>query len=321
MILIKDENNLEESLIIEENETKLNLKHFIYLDKNKLHSYSSQILGGIVQIKRLTENTGNKISQNSDELSTEKIQEDGKEGEVTMGPKNTLGGMSGKTINKTTDKSNYKKGVNTEINEWVHSSTEDMIEHDYGYLKFEENLIERNILKEISNIKELEKYSSLIKIKGICKFTDWDSIMEAFNNREMLELLIKGNLEKENITEKSTGYKARKQQEEKNIKIGITIIKAFSFGPITVNIKTGNFDLVGSLNPEYLRATKEQFRTAYIMPGDVEMTIVGFMTKRVIEKTSFPGIGATIDMRGIWKEWMGNIDAVIEPIAIYTEIN
>jgi hypothetical protein len=56
------------------------------------------------------------------------------------------------------------------------------------------------------------------------------------------------------------------------------------------------------------------------MPGDVEMTIVGFIPRRKIEKITFPGISGTIDMTEVWKGWTGEIDAVIEPIAIYTEI-
>ena len=147
---MQEDLELKENLI-EEDEIS-SLKHFIYLDKIKLHSYSSQLFGGVVQLRRLTENEGTKSTQSSGEEYTEKIQEDGKEGEISIGPKNYAGGASGKTLDKTTLKDGYKKGVNTASDEYLSSTTEDKVEHDYGYLKFEEILINKGILKEIKDI-------------------------------------------------------------------------------------------------------------------------------------------------------------------------
>jgi len=310
---MKSEKKSEENLTIEEDEIS-NLKHFIYLDKNKLHSYSSQIFKGIVQIKRLTENEGIRSTQNSDEEFTEKIQEDGKEGEITAGPKNILGGISGKTIDKTTHRNSYKKGISTESNESLNSLTEDIIEHDYGYLKFEEILIENKMLKQISNIEDLEQYPALVRIKGSCRFIDWDSIVNLFNNQNVIDILIKSS-----HTDPKSSHQ-QKKEEEKSIKLGIDVIKAFSLGAVTVNTKIGNSNLIGSINPEHLRLAREQLRSAYIMPGDTEMIIVGFIPKRITESIIFPGLAGKIDMKELWKVWVGKIDAVIEPIAIYTEI-
>ncbi|MBD2335920.1 hypothetical protein H6G64_02800 [Calothrix sp. FACHB-156] len=312
---MQEEIKLKENLI--EEDEALNLKHFIYLDKIKLHSYSSQLLGGLVQLRRLIENEGIRSTQSSGEEYTEKVQEDGKEGEISFGPKNYAGGISGKTIDKTISKNGYKKGLNTKSDEYLYSTTEDIVEHDYGYFKFEEILTNKGILRQINNIEELEKYSSLIKITGVCRFTDWDSIIEAFSSDNVINYFLNSN---QSVDKGFKQNSQKNKKEENNFKATLEMIKAFSIGSVTVNTHIGNSNLIGTINQEHLRITRDQLRSAYIMPGDVEMTIVGFIPRRRIEKTTFPGISGTIDMTEVWKGWAGEIDAVIEPIAIYTEI-
>lgn len=316
---MQEDLELKENLI-EEDEIS-SLKHFIYLDKIKLHSYSSQLFGGVVQLRRSTENEGTKSTQSSGEEYTEKIQEDGKEGEISIGPKNYAGGASGKTIDKTTHKDGYKKGINTTSDEYLNSTTEDIVEHDYGYLKFEEILINKGILKEIKDIEELEKYSSLIKITGVCRFIDWDSIIELFSHDNVINLFLpNSDQNSKKGFKQNTQQKKEEENHLKTTKAGLEIIKAFSIGSVTVNTNIGNSNLIGTINQEHLRITRDQLRSAYIMPGDVEMTIVGFIPRRGIEKITFPGLSGLIDMTEVWKAWTGEIDLVIEPIAIYTEI-
>jgi hypothetical protein len=316
---MQEDLELKENLI-EEDEIS-SLKHFIYLDKIKLHSYSSQLFGGVVQLRRSTENEGTKSTQSSGEEYTEKIQEDGKEGEISIGPKNYAGGASGKTIDKTTHKDGYKKGINTTSDEYLNSTTEDIVEHDYGYLRFEEILINKGILKEIKDIEELEKYSSLIKITGVCRFIDWDSIIELFSHDNVINLFLpNSDQNSKKGFKQNTQQKKEEENHLKTTKAGLEIIKAFSIGSVTVNTNIGNSNLIGTINQEHLRITRDQLRSAYIMPGDVEMTIVGFIPRRGIEKITFPGLSGLIDMTEVWKAWTGEIDLVIEPIAIYTEI-
>jgi hypothetical protein len=316
---MQEDLELKENLI-EEDEIS-SLKHFIYLDKIKLHSYSSQLFGGVVQLRRSTENEGTKSTQSSGEEYTEKIQEDGKEGEISIGPKNYAGGASGKTLDKTTLKGGYKKGVNTTSDEYLSSTTEDIVEHDYGYLTFEEILINKGILKEIKDIEELEKYSSLIKISGVCRFIDWDSIIELFSHDNVINLFLpNSDQNSKKGFKQNTQQKKEEENHLKTTKAGLEIIKAFSIGSVTVNTNIGNSNLIGTINQEHLRITRDQLRSAYIMPGDVEMTIVGFIPRRGIEKITFPGLSGLIDMTEVWKAWTGEIDLVIEPIAIYTEI-
>ncbi|HYX15170.1 MAG TPA: hypothetical protein VE944_12535 [Nostoc sp.] len=306
---MKKEQELENNFI--ENIEDINLKHFIYLDRNRLHSYSSQLLNGIVQIKRLTENEANKITQGTDEEYTEEIQEDGKEGEISIGPKNLAGGLSGKTIDKTIIRKGFKKGINADTKEYSYSSSEDIVDHDNGYLDFEEGLIRKGILKEIKSELDLKEYSSLIKITGTSKFFDWNSIIETFTDKDILSIFL-------NQTQLNSNQRKAKEQE---IKIALKMLKAFSLGSITIHTKIGDSNAIGSINPENLCMTREQLRTGYIMPGDVEVSIVGFVPRRKVEKIDYPGMAGTIDMIELLTAFVGRVDIAIDPIAIYTKIN
>ncbi len=160
-------------------------------------------------------------------------------------------------------------------------------------------------------MSELQKYSSLIKITGTFKFFDWDSILEIISDQEIMAMFIPIDT-KLNHTQR--------KNKEKEMNAGLKIIKAFSLGSITIHTKLDDSNIIGSINPEHLRMTRYQLRSAYIMPGDVEVTVVGFVPRRKIEKTNFPGIAGTIDMTKLWEIFVGEIDVVVDPIAIYTEI-
>ncbi|MGM3305780.1 DUF6414 family protein [Anabaena sp. WFMT] len=318
---MKEKDRLEINL--EKEGIDFSLKHFIYLDKNKLHSYSSQLLGGIIQSTKLVETEGTRKTKSPDEEYSEILEEIGGEGELTAGAKNVWGGVSGKGSYKKTTKNGLKKGINNQTEELLSSYMEDIIEHDDGYLKLEEILISKGILKEITSLEELEKYSSLVKITGVCRFVDWDSIIEVFKIDSIINNFLENEQQQEQLSSAAKGFKQNSQQKKSAIntfKDSLNVIKAFSIGSVTVNTKVSNLHLIGSINQEYLRLTRDQLRSAYIMPGDVEMIIVGFIPRRNMEKITFPGLVGMLDLTGFWEFLGGEIDVVIEPIAIYTEI-
>lgn len=308
---MKTEKELNNDLTENSEETKI--KHFIYLDRERLNSYASQLSDGIVQVRRLGENEVTKITKGSNDEYTEEIQEDGREGEISIGPKNYAGGLSGKTIDKTTRKQGFRKGLTTEGSEFSYSAFEDIHTHDNGYLEFEEDLIKKGFLKEIKDESELKEYSSLIKITGTSKFFDWDSIVETFSDKEILYMLMdQGN---NSLTSN------QKKTKEKEMNIALKVIKTFSLGSLTIHTQLGISNAIGSINPKNLCMTKDQLRTAYILPGDVDVTVVGFIPRRKVGKINFPGIAGSIDFAELWKAFVGEVDIAIDPIAIYTEIS
>jgi hypothetical protein len=101
------------------------------------------------------------------------------------------------------------------------------------------------------------------------------------------------------------------------------MIENFSIGEITVHTHIENAGIITSLNLAYLCMTRDQLRAAYILSGDVEITIVGYSPKRASNSTSFTGVAAMIDQfaPSLWQGLVGNVNFVLEPIAIYAETN
>ena len=293
---------------LEKNGSDISLKHFIYLDRKRLDSYSSQLLDGIVQIRRITENAGAKTTDSPNQQYTEHTEENGREGEISLGPKTYAGGFSAKGASKTTKKTGVKQGGQTTIDELSQSFSEDKIDYHNSYLLFEQELITKGILKEISRESQLNQYSSLIKITGISKFFDWESVMN-FMDRQYEQVCSLLNLV------------GQEQVSPNTLNLAIQAVKTFSLGEITFHTKIENSILVASLNPENLCMTKDQLRSGYVMPGDIEATIVGFVPKRRIEQTTFPGLAGQLNMVDLWNELTGSVQTVIDPIAIYTEVH
>ncbi|MEH1842898.1 MAG: hypothetical protein V7L20_30210 [Nostoc sp.] len=290
----------------ENNGSATSLKHFIYLDRNRLNSYSSQLEDGIIQIRRLTENLGNKTSDVHGERYTEKTEEEARDIEVSLGPKNIMGGVSAKGNDKLTKKEGYKEGAKTITDESSESFSQDKIDYHNTYLMFENQLITKGILKEIHHEDQLKQYASLIKITGTSKFFDWNSLLKVVD--EFGNVLANNSPPEEAL-------------QADAIKLIFQAVKLFSLGEITLHTKIGNSILISSLNVENLCMTKDQLRSTYVMPGDVETTIVGFVPKRKIEQTTFPGLAGNLNMAELWTQMAGEVQTVIDPLAIYTEIH
>ncbi|MDZ8106587.1 MAG: hypothetical protein RM338_13345 [Nostoc sp. DedQUE12a] len=295
-----------EEMKSENNGSATNLKHFIYLDRNRLNSYSSQLEDGIIQIRRLTENLGNKSTDVNGERYTEKTEEEARDIEFSLGPKNFMGGVSGKGNDKITKREGYKEGTKTVTDESSEMFSQDKIDYHNTYLIFEKELIAKGILKEIRHENQLKQYASLIKITGTSKFFDWNSLLKIYDEF--------GNIIANN-------YPQEEALQADTFKLVLQTVKLFSLGEITLHTKIGNSILISSLNIENLCMTKDQLRSTYVMPGDVETTIVGFVPKRRIEQTTFPGIAGTFNMADLWNEMAGEVQTVIDPLAIYTEIH
>jgi hypothetical protein len=292
----------------------VNLKHFIYLDRDRLTSYSSQFSDGIIQLRRLTENIGNRSVDSPVEQYAEEIIEKNNETELSLGPKAHAGGVSVKNANKNTNRRGFKGGGTATTDESFQSYSQDEVDHDNAYLRLEEKLIKENLLVEVNTIDELIQDSRLIKIKGITRFFDWDSLKGLITNFDSLIPFI---AEQQEIDESQTAMLSMSLNAAK------VMIENFSIGEITVHTHIENAGIISSLNPAYLCMTRDQLRAAYILSGDVEITIVGYSPKRASNSTSFTGVAAMIDhfAPSLWQGLVGNVDFVLEPIAIYAETN
>lgn len=291
------------------NGNEINLKHFIYLDRQRLSSYSSQLSDGIVQLRRLTENIGNRSVDTPLEQYEEETTEKGNETEISVGPKAHAGGVSVKNTAKNNKRRGFKTGGTTMTDESSQSFGEDKIDHDNAYLLLEERLIQDNLLREISKINQLEQYSPLIKIRGTARFFDWQSFKDLIINISDILPFLDDNIRK-TFEGKQGNQKSKAFQR---------ILNTFSVGTLTVQTHIEKKGVIASLNPDYLCMTREQLRATYVMPGDVEITIVGFYPKRISLNHSLTGIAGTMDLLPLWEGLVGKVDFVLDPIAIYAE--
>lgn len=70
--------------------TEVSLKHFIYLDRERLKSYSSQLLNGIVQTRHFSENRGSTTTESSPDISKTQTSKTETNNEVSVEPRNTV---------------------------------------------------------------------------------------------------------------------------------------------------------------------------------------------------------------------------------------
>lgn len=187
--------------------------------------------------------------------------------------------------------------------------SQDKIEHDNLYLALEKDLVNAGLLQELNESALSDQLPTLIKVRGVARFFDWESIMQLFEKPDALWSFFS-----EEVRRDLGG-----NQGKNNLKNLSQLIRTFSIGQITTHMQIGNHNLTASLNPNHLCMTLEQLRAGYAMPGDVEVTLVGYAPRRSTEQVNFPGVAGQIDMREMWSSLAGQIDLVVDPLAIYGE--
>ncbi|KJH70264.1 hypothetical protein [Aliterella atlantica] len=294
----------------------INPKHFIYLDRSRLFSYTAQFSDGLPQLRHLLESVNKEDINSGLEQYNEEVREISNEVEGSVGAKSIVGSVTGTKEEKKTQKRSTKDAGATAKYEALQALSEVKVEHDNLYLLLEEDLINAGLLvnlnKELSQIKN----ATLIKAKGVARFFDWEMLAKLYERPEDI-----WNIAEDQV--KSQGFGANKNETnefKKKLKSFSQLLRTFSVGNITIHIQTESSTITTSLNTEYLCMTLEQLRAGYIMPGDVELTIVGFSPKRPNRGIQFPGLAGLINMGEVWEGLVGQVDVTIDPIAIYSEI-
>jgi hypothetical protein len=284
------------------------LKHFIYLDRSRLHSYTAQISDGLTQIRRLSETINRKDVDNPPEEYQEESHEKNSSSEGSIGL-NISTKIASKGDKKQTNKSGFKsqKGLVQESSESKNFS-EDKLEHDNLYLSLERGLIEAGILTEAdeSTFSHNNK-SRIIKITAPTRFFDWSTIHKFCEKPDDLRGLM--------TAEQRKGFQSN--QQLKGIR---QILNIFSIGELTAHLQVGQKTIVSSLNKDHLVITIDQLRAMYILPGDVNVTVVGFLPQTRTQSSNLVGLAGSLDMGDLWKAMVGEVDLVLDPIAIYSEI-
>lgn len=317
-------NNSEEKYLA--NGTHIKLKHFIYLDRSRLASYSSQFSAGIVQLRRLTESIGTSSDTTLSEQTEEKMQEELVEGGAELGLQNLVSADL-KKANKQNTKTGSKVSKNSTISEPTESLSEEKIDHDNAYSDLELLLINQNSLHELKEVPADRKFPPLIKISAVSRFYDWDATINLLQQKEILAVIHNSNqIQTQGFDKKSRnrGSNSNSDMSFKEVQSQINgmckVIENFSIGSITLHTYFKELNVLSSLNPQNLCMTRDQLRLGYVMAGDAEITIVGLTRQKNNHAIVFPGFLDEFNVSDLWSSLVGSIDLIIDPIAIYIEV-
>jgi hypothetical protein len=285
------------------NDTKL--KHFIYLDRSRLNSYTAQISDGLTQIRRLSETISQRDVNNPIEEYQEQTREKSSTAEGSIGA-NIAMKVGSKGEKKQTTKSGFKSqdGSVKESGE-SRGFSEDKVDQDNLYLLLERDLIQAGLISEVSDSSYFENpQSQLVKITATTHFFEWAMIDKILESPSIIMMLMQ-----------SSG------QEDFSIEIVESMrqmLNICSIGSVTAHFGVDTKSIVCSLNPEHFVITMDQLRGMYILPGNTEITIVGFLPKTRPQSSGITGLAGQLNMADFWKVLVGDVGFVLEPIAIYS---
>ena len=287
-------------------------KHFIYLDRSRLFSYTAQFSDGLPQLRHLLDSVNEGNIDTGVEWQKEEVKEYSNEVEGSVGSKSVVGSVAGKKENKKIQKRSLKESDPTRKYEALQTLSQVKVEHDNLYLLLEQDLINAGLLTELNDNSFVSNQPRLIKAKGVTRFFDWGMLADIYSNADDIV-----NIMPEQAFENNEDAKEEIQSKIKSLS---NLMKILSIGNITVHIQRENSTIAASLNTEYLCMTLEQLRAGYVIPGDIEVTIVGFSPNRPSNKINLPGFAGLIDLSEIWTQLVGQADLTIDPIAVYSEI-
>jgi hypothetical protein len=290
----------------------MKLKSFIYLDKDKMYSISSQMFEGIAQ-----------------ELLKEETLENS-ESESQNGPR-----LSGKVLAdvvKNTTKSTEKKFL-----------------HDYSFTLFEKELNQKEIILDISDLTEshiaekIQNYS-FVKITKEVTFNDHLKLQDFFSkfnqfgtaisrigifgDKEKLEGLGKQRKD-QYIKEKESEL----HQDPKFLESFVLLSKQGFNDNFEVSQTVDNLLITSYLNRDYLRESENILIRKYSRKTNIKVSIIGTVAQYLISNNAAPKDDFDGDLSAHMRNMFEHLasvehsisgksdnEIVIDPIAAYIEL-
>lgn len=301
------------------------IRHFLYLDEQKMYSLSSQLFEGITEYI-LNENT------------SDKKEETQQKGPIASGR------ILADVINSTV------------------KSSEKRFLHDYSYNLLEKKLIEQKNILEVNNenINEIEKYS-FIKIKAKATFNDINKINELFQNFNKLgegitRLTVEEEIEKKIKLASSSDELLKIESESKKLRDDkhihklakernlyknekflneLTMLTNYGFSEeFEIQQKINNYLFTSTLNRDFLREKENILIKKYARKTEKDIFVVGIITQT--SKENIPNLSDIQVPKNMRQGLSGMIEhlnlieyslfgkaeneIIIDPIAVYTEL-
>lgn len=290
----------------------MKLKNFIYLDKDKMYSISSQMFEGITQ-----------------ELLKEEAQENA-ESETQDGPR-----FSGKVLAdvvKNTIKSTEKKFL-----------------HDYSFTLFEKELNDKEILLDISDLTELEiseriRNYSFVKITKEVTFNDHLKLQDFFSKFNQFgtaisRIVILGDKEKlEGLGKQRRDQYIKEKESElhqdpKFLESFVLLSKQGFNDNFEVSQTVDSLLITSFLNRDYLRENENILIRKYSRKTNIKVSIIGTVAQYLISNNAAPKEDFDGDLSAHMRNMFEHLasvehsisgksdnEIVIDPIAAYIEL-
>lgn len=306
------------------------MKSFIYLDRFKMYSLSSQLMEGV----------------------TDYILEESR----------------GSTSDQTTQKGPVASGrIIAEIIEKTSASYEKKFLHDYAYSLFEDRLAELSKLEKIdtssakSNVLGKLKHNQIARIKGKAKFVDFSEMLKTLRSMNSLRQslgIVTSNADREELIAKIEGMNKNKKAEIQSLQNelkAMSDVKLFSqssndifyqkhlgdvmevaFGD-TLELSMGldGFRVSADLNREHLRESERAIIKKYSRFTEVEFVLLGVVTqigelatkpddeeiteKHTLREAININTGALASLEDSFKQ-RSEDEIIVDPIAVYVEL-
>jgi hypothetical protein len=134
-----------------------NPRHFVYLDRNRLFSYTAQIADGLPQVRRFLDEVAQTKVDTPPEYSREMTNSEAIDGNAEASI--AVLKASGHKGSTKVDKRNKKWSEPTSIYNSLQLLLEEKIEHDNLYIALEKDLINLGMLKTIKGASQSCKNS------------------------------------------------------------------------------------------------------------------------------------------------------------------
>lgn len=275
----------------------------LYLDRDRLLSYASQLYDGLTMMKRIIDMSSNAEIK---EIISRQVGILKEKNNKFVG-KTSLAVEAGVELEtKHQENTVTTSGDVGDIGLLANLFMEEKTEHDNLFLLVEKELFSKGILKEFDS-----KFckGGLYRFKGNASFTDWGVIKNTVANITIFKEI------------------------DKDIDLGLTskqgkafvkLLNMFAFDDVVLNLLTNNgTNILATLNSDHLTMTVEQLRVAYLTKGSIEMTLIGIIPPEGDGRQS-PQLGAvskSINVKQLYKSVLGDVDFKIYPIAAYLNLH
>lgn len=273
----------------------------LYLDRQRLYSYSAQLADGLTVARRLLQGTGSsttlvmphEVTTQEDETTTRAY------GGVDAGIK--VGGHRDETTRDTNTSHGEGRSDTAHKNE---QSAEDKAEHDNLLLLIERELRSIGALTDFTG--QIER-PGLYRFSGNLSFFDWDILTSLMSSWKQIDKA---------FPDINKGPSSLKPDQAKAFSVAMS---AAGLAGIQVNITSEGVSVAGPLHEDWLSSSVNQIRMAYIRDTPIRGTVIAYAAPASSGHHTAPGLAGHIKFDKLMDSMMGESLRVV-PLAVYLPV-